>query len=95
MYQRKLAPLDGSKQAESALLLASELARIYSAELILLRVGVSADEEAVRLEKRNGQLTLRRASKMKSELVDLQDIRCFNLSLSACQNQPYRRSIGF
>src|SRR5574338_995931 len=38
MYQRILVPLDGSKQAESALLLASKLARIYKAELALLRV---------------------------------------------------------
>ena len=38
MYQSILVPLDGSKQAESALLLASKLARIYNAELTLLRV---------------------------------------------------------
>jgi nucleotide-binding universal stress UspA family protein len=38
MYQRILVPLDGSKQAESALLLASKLATIYNAELTLLRV---------------------------------------------------------
>ena len=38
MYQRILAPLDGSKQAESALLLASKLARISNAEITLLRV---------------------------------------------------------
>ena len=38
MYQRILVPLDGSKHAESALLLASKLARIYKAELALLRV---------------------------------------------------------
>ena len=38
MYQRILVPLDGSKQAESALLLASKLARISNAELTLLRV---------------------------------------------------------
>jgi nucleotide-binding universal stress UspA family protein len=38
MYQRILVPLDGSKQAESALLLASKLARIYNAELTLLHV---------------------------------------------------------
>jgi len=38
MYQKILVPLDGSKQAESALLLASKLARIGNAELTLLRV---------------------------------------------------------
>ena len=38
MYQRILVPLDGSKQAESALPLAGKLARIYNAEIILLRV---------------------------------------------------------
>ena len=38
MYQRILVPLDGSKQAESALLLASKLARISNAQLTLLRV---------------------------------------------------------
>ena len=38
MYQKILVPLDGSKQAESALLLASKLARIYNAEMLLLRV---------------------------------------------------------
>jgi nucleotide-binding universal stress UspA family protein len=38
MYQRILVPLDGSKQAESALLLAAKLARISNAEITLLRV---------------------------------------------------------
>ena len=38
MYQRILVPLDGSKQAESALSLAGKLARIYNAEITLLRV---------------------------------------------------------
>lgn len=38
MYQRILVPLDGSKQAESALRLASKLARISNAEITLLRV---------------------------------------------------------
>ena len=38
MYQRILVPLDGSKQAESALRLASKLARISNAEVTLLRV---------------------------------------------------------
>ncbi|HEX6033476.1 MAG TPA: universal stress protein [Anaerolineales bacterium] len=38
MYQKILVPLDGSKQAEAALLLASKLARIYNAEILLLRV---------------------------------------------------------
>ena len=38
MYQKILLPLDGSKQAESALLVASKLARIYNAEMVLLRV---------------------------------------------------------
>lgn len=38
MYQRILVPLDGSKQAESALPLAGKLARIYNAEITLLRV---------------------------------------------------------
>ena len=38
MYQRILVPLDGSKQAESALPLASKLARIYYAEITLLQV---------------------------------------------------------
>jgi nucleotide-binding universal stress UspA family protein len=38
MYQKILVPLDGSKQAESALLLASKLARISNAEITLLRV---------------------------------------------------------
>jgi nucleotide-binding universal stress UspA family protein len=38
MYQKILVPLDGSKQAESALLLASKLARIGNAEITLLRV---------------------------------------------------------
>jgi nucleotide-binding universal stress UspA family protein len=38
MYQRILVPLDGSKQAESALPLAGRLARIYNAEITLLRV---------------------------------------------------------
>lgn len=38
MYQRILVPLDGSKQAESALLLASKLGRIYNAEIALLQV---------------------------------------------------------
>lgn len=38
MYQRILVPLDGSKQAESALSLASKLGRIYHAEIKLLQV---------------------------------------------------------
>ena len=38
MYQRILVPLDGSKQAESALQLASKLGRIYQAEITLLQV---------------------------------------------------------
>lgn len=38
MYQKILVPLDGSKQAESALPVASKLARINNAEMILLRV---------------------------------------------------------
>jgi len=38
MYQRILVPLDGSKQAESALPLASKIARINNAEITLLRV---------------------------------------------------------
>jgi nucleotide-binding universal stress UspA family protein len=38
MYQRILVPLDGSKQAEFALRLASKLARISNAEITLLRV---------------------------------------------------------
>ena len=38
MYQRILVPLDGSKQAESVLSLAGKLARIYNAEITLLRV---------------------------------------------------------
>jgi nucleotide-binding universal stress UspA family protein len=38
MYQKILVPLDGSKQAESVLLLASQLARISNAEITLLRV---------------------------------------------------------
>ena len=38
MYQRILVPLDGSKQAESVLPLAGKLARIYNAEITLLRV---------------------------------------------------------
>jgi nucleotide-binding universal stress UspA family protein len=38
MYQRILVPLDGSKQAESALPLAIKLARIHNAEITLLRV---------------------------------------------------------
>ena len=38
MYHRILVPLDGSKQAESALRLASKLARISNAEITLLRV---------------------------------------------------------
>ena len=38
MYQRILVPLDGSKQAESALPLASQLAGISNAEVTLLRV---------------------------------------------------------
>ena len=38
MYQKILVPLDGSKQAESALLLASKLARASNAEIVLLRV---------------------------------------------------------
>jgi nucleotide-binding universal stress UspA family protein len=38
MYQRILVPLDGSKQAESALPLAGKLARIYHAEITLLQV---------------------------------------------------------
>ena len=38
MYQKILVPLDGSKQAESALLLASKLARMSNAEIVLLRV---------------------------------------------------------
>jgi nucleotide-binding universal stress UspA family protein len=38
VYQKILVPLDGSKQAESALLLASKLARISDAEITLLRV---------------------------------------------------------
>lgn len=38
MYQKILVPLDGSKQAESALPLASKLARISNAEMVLLRV---------------------------------------------------------
>jgi nucleotide-binding universal stress UspA family protein len=38
MYKKILVPLDGSKQAESALRLASKLARISNAEITLLRV---------------------------------------------------------
>lgn len=38
MYHKILVPLDGSKQAESGLRLASKLARISNAEIILLRV---------------------------------------------------------
>lgn len=38
MYQKILVPLDGSKQAEAALPLASKLARISNAEITLLRV---------------------------------------------------------
>lgn len=38
MYQKILVPLDGSKQSESALRLASKLARISNAEITLLRV---------------------------------------------------------
>ena len=38
MYRKILVPLDGSKQAESALPLAGNLARIYNAEITLLRV---------------------------------------------------------
>lgn len=38
MYKRILVPLDGSKHAESVLPLASKLARIYNAEIILLHV---------------------------------------------------------
>jgi nucleotide-binding universal stress UspA family protein len=38
MYQRILVPLDGSKQAESALPLAGKLGRIFNAEITLLRV---------------------------------------------------------
>ena len=38
MYHKILVPLDGSKQAESALRLASKLARISNAEITLLRV---------------------------------------------------------
>lgn len=38
MYQKILVPLDGSKQAEAALRLASKLARISNAEITLLRV---------------------------------------------------------
>ena len=38
MYHKILVPLDGSKQAESALHLASQLARISNAEITLLRV---------------------------------------------------------
>jgi nucleotide-binding universal stress UspA family protein len=38
MYQKILVPLDGSKQAESALPLAGKLARIYNAEITLMRV---------------------------------------------------------
>ena len=38
MYQRILVPLDGSAQAESALLLANTLASLNDAEVVLLRV---------------------------------------------------------
>jgi nucleotide-binding universal stress UspA family protein len=38
MYQKILVPLDGSKQAESVLPLASKLARVNNAEITLLRV---------------------------------------------------------
>jgi nucleotide-binding universal stress UspA family protein len=38
MYHKILVPLDGSKEAEAALPLAGKLARIYNAEIILLRV---------------------------------------------------------
>ena len=38
MYHKVLVPLDGSKQAESALHLASQLAGISNAEITLLRV---------------------------------------------------------
>jgi nucleotide-binding universal stress UspA family protein len=38
MYHKILVPLDGSKQAESALRLAGKLARISNAEITLLRV---------------------------------------------------------
>ena len=38
MYRKILVPLDGSKQAESALPLAGNLARIYNTEITLLRI---------------------------------------------------------
>jgi nucleotide-binding universal stress UspA family protein len=38
MYQKTLVPLDGSKQAEAAFLLASQLARMSNAEVTLLQV---------------------------------------------------------
>lgn len=38
MYQKILVPLDGSKQAESALRFASKLARVNNAEITLLHV---------------------------------------------------------
>lgn len=38
MYHKILVPLDGSEQAESALRLASKLAKINNAEVILLRI---------------------------------------------------------
>lgn len=38
MYQRILVPLDGSKQAERAIPVASRLARVFGGSLVLLRV---------------------------------------------------------
>jgi nucleotide-binding universal stress UspA family protein len=72
MYQRILVPLDGSKQAESALRLASKLARISNAEITLLRVV----EYPMEMYSRCGSNTLAYASPFDEKLQMEKDAFC-------------------
>jgi nucleotide-binding universal stress UspA family protein len=72
MYQRILVPLDGSKQAESALLLASKLARIYNAELTLLRVV----EYPIEMYSRCASTTFAHPGQPNERLLAEKDVFC-------------------
>ena len=72
MYHRILVPLDGSKQAESALRLASKLARISNAEITLLRVV----EYPMEMYARCGSNTLAYASPFDEKLQMEKDAFC-------------------
>jgi nucleotide-binding universal stress UspA family protein len=72
MYQRILVPLDGSKQAESALLLASKLAEIYNAELTLLRVV----EYPIEMYSRCASTTFAHPGQPNERLLAEKDVFC-------------------